>query len=340
MISILRKSIGKPLPYRLRRLAAVVFVPLTLSACIIPHKPDVAEASVLKPVVVVPTKAAEKPVVTPTPPVVTPTTVPPPEIKPPTSPRVGAAKAVDLGSGIIERHVWQALNQPPQSHWQGKEFGVYTYVLFNAGLNTNTSSYDERQAQARLSRVLLQIAREEDHVIGLSDIPNIQQSTNLFLIPSQSSSTQSLALKDYSVNLSRAYLSYFTKFLQNNQNLRQRLENKGPFLIATRKPISEIVQVSPDGKQLIVQGEQPVLLVDMSKAHEKSVDEIVRTFRNHLQSAGLVEAEAFEPMRLKLVSLLLKLNDAITVVNTAVASSCAMVGAESACGSAPKKDTK
>lgn len=230
----------------------------------------------------------------------------------------------------VEYHVWQPLTRPPSAPWITPHFKMYTYVLFNGAAYHAKLNYDEKQALQRLNRLLDTIGRAEDNAGASENQGRSTQATNLFLIPALSAAVTSATLETYHLGLSRQYLDYFGSALAENNKMHKQLRKTGPFLLSTLKPIGEILTPKADGSYQIDRT-QPILLVDMTGAHEKSVAEVVRTFKNHLADAPLTGVEAFNPLRLKLVSLLLKLNDAIPIVNNAVAGTCGMVGAERAC---------
>lgn len=253
----------------------------------------------------------------------------PPNPTPP--PKVDVPK-INVGAlpQTIEYHVWLPLTQPVQASWRGQRYPMYTYVLYNGPANRGKLGYDERQALARLKSLLDTVGRNEDLASTPENLASSPQNTNLFLIPATAPAATVANLDNYSLPVARAYLSTFNQALARNQSLHKRLRKYGPFLLSTLKPIGEIVQVQADGSARI-DSNQPILLVDMSSAHEKSVAEIVRTFKNHVADKPMTDTHAFDPLRLRLISVLLKLNEAIPLVSNAVAGSCGMVGAEAVC---------
>lgn len=263
---------------------------------------------------------------------VNPVSPPPPKILPIKTVGTGLSSRefIPAAAVTVEYHVWQPLNQTPDVAWHGAHYKMYTYALFNGSIKSGNLRYDERQALLRLDRLLETIGRSEDLATAPENQVRTRQDTNVFLIPSDAATLTAAKVERYSLGLSRQYLDYFSKALSANQDLHKRLRKNGPFLLSTLKPIGEIVKLNADGT-FQVDHSQPILLVDMSNAHEKSVAEVVRTFKNHVADAPMTDTAAFEPLRLKLVSLLLKLNDAIPLVSNAVAGSCGMVGAEALC---------
>lgn len=239
--------------------------------------------------------------------------------------------AVELASSTVEYHVWQPLNHSPAEAWLAPRVKMYTYVLFNSPVSGATLQYQEQRARQRLIMLLGSIGRAEDRADTVENQTLNLQATNLFLIPSNSEVLTAARIENYSLPLSRQYLAYFGAALATNKKLHQKLHQQGPFLLSTLKPIGEILKLDAKGTSYQVDTTQPILLVDMTSAHEKSIVEVVRTFKNQVAEESFTGIKAFEPMRLKLVSLLLKLNDAIPVVNTAVAGSCNLIGASGVC---------
>ncbi len=263
----------------------------------------------------------------------TPPTHPAPAAAPPAPVRIAVGSPPPmrefnptLSSATVEYHVWQPLTQLPAAAWRSPRYKMYTYVLFNGAAYRPKLNYDERQALQRLGKLLDTIGHSEDFAGTTENQTRNRQATNVFLIPANAAGIANAQLENYNIGVSRQYLEYFNSALSNNKPLHKQLRKSGPFLLATLKPIGEILKVSADGTSYQIDRSQPILLVNMTGAHEKSVAEVVRTFKNHVADVPLSGTTAFEPLRLKLVSMLLKLNDAIPIVNNAVAGSCSMVG--------------
>lgn len=240
--------------------------------------------------------------------------------------------SVEVASSTVEYHVWRPLSHSPAEAWLAPRVKMYTYVLFNSPVSsTTTLQYQEQRARQRLMMLLGSIGRAEDRADTVENQSLNLQATNLFLIPSNIEMLSTAHIENYSLPLSRQYLAYFGAALATNKKLHQKLHQQGPFLLSTLKPIGEILKLDAKGTSYQVDTTQPILLVDMTSAHEKSIVEVVRTFKNQVAEDSFTGIKAFEPMRLKLVSLLLKLNDAIPVVNTAVAGTCNLIGASGVC---------
>lgn len=237
-----------------------------------------------------------------------------------------------LASNTVEYHVWQPLSHSPAEAWHTPRVKMYTYVLFNSPVSSTTMlQYQEQRARQRLIMLLGSIGRAEDRADTIENQSLNLQATNLFLIPSNIETLTTARIENYSLPLSRQYLAYFGSALATNKKLHKQLHQSGPFLLSTLKPIGEIIKLDARGTNYQIDTTQPILLVDMTGAHEKSIVEVVRTFKNQVAEESLTGIKAFEPMRLKLVSLLLKLNDAIPVVNNAVAGSCNLIGVSGVC---------
>ena len=205
---------------------------------------------------------------------------------------------------------------------------MYTYVLFN-GSATNPTTFREQLAYNRLKILLATIAKQ-DNVMSSSD-SDARESTNLFLIPGTRLNAKTAEIA-YDRQLSDMYRVYFQAAFAKDKELGKRLrDGKGPFLLATLQPINKTVKSKPGQKTFAVDARQPILLVDLTWANEKSVTEIVRTFKTHVSDTPLAGIDTLDPLRLKLVSLLLDVNDAIPLVRNAVAGTCKSIGIEKTC---------
>ncbi|HYD63622.1 MAG TPA: hypothetical protein VEC35_24925 [Noviherbaspirillum sp.] len=228
----------------------------------------------------------------------------------------------------IDRHIWAALNEGPAVPWKGPAFGMYTYVLFTGSVTT-PMTYREQLAYNRLKTLLATIAKPDNVMNALGN--EARESTNLFLIPGSRLNTKTAEIVYYP-SLSHMYRIYFMAALSRNTELSQRLrKGQGPFLLATLQPINETVKPKAGQKGYVVDDKQPILLVDLTGANEKSVAEVVRTFKTHVANVPLTRTDSLEPLRLKLVSLLLDVNDAIPLVRNAVAGTCKTIGIEKSC---------
>lgn len=230
----------------------------------------------------------------------------------------------------IQRHVWSTLTAGPAAPWKGPEFGMYTYVLFN-GPVTNPVGYEDQIALNRLNVLLKTILSMESATTPVSE--ETRRETNVFLIPAGRKSAGAADMVYYR-DVSDLYRIYFRVAFNGNKVLSQRISPKrhGPFLLATLQPITRTVTPKPGKKGYVVDSKQPILLVDLTGANEKSVAEVVRTFKAHVADGPLTKTDLpFERLRLKLVSLLLDLNDAIPLVRNAVAGTCKTVGIEKGC---------
>lgn len=260
----------------------------------------------------------------PRPPAAKPAPRPPPKA-------AAAAAGAAFAPALIERHAWAPLTEEPARDWTGPNFGLYTYVLFNGTLReTPAPGYEDQRALNRL-KILLAIVGLPESAVGLVGA-QARATTNLFLIPANTDVPKKAEIEMYDAGLSGRYLDYFRAALAQNKPLHARLtRGRGPFLLATLHPVAKIVSANAGGSGYTVDRSQPILLVDLTGAHYKSVIEVVQAFKDYVADAPLAATNAFEPMRVKLVSLLLGLNDAIPIVRNAVAGTCQMFGVKDAC---------
>jgi hypothetical protein len=102
-------------------------------------------------------------------------------------------------------------------------------------------------------------------------------------------------------------------------DLRGRLDGYGPFLVATKIPAGEFT-----GKSAPQGAPEHILIVDLSNAETRSVVIFVNEFKKAVRRNDVLHDKDLSPLRGVLVSMLLKVNEAIPFIEGAYASVSAM----------------
>lgn len=255
------------------------------------------------------------------PPEVAPAPAPAPK-PPPAASRNGPPKA--NGGGAVKQHRWVAVTQKPAAPWPYARFGLYTYVIYTGpAAETPQMGSRERDAVRRFERLLAAVAAEGQAQPGMSAAE--RAVTNVFVVPLAKGAAAPTPAS-YDTALAAGYRLPFAVALAGVPEMKERLGagREGPFLLTTRVPVGEVVRER--GATFEVDAAQPILLVDLTGAHPATVAEVVGEFKRHVETRALTGSEALEPLRIKVVAVLLRLNDAIPFVATAVAGTTKLLG--------------
>lgn len=221
----------------------------------------------------------------------------------------------------VDIHTWRALREDPTQVWTGPRTALYTYVLVG---DVGGASGEANEATGRAVRALARLLREvqaSQPILPTAGGPQLSPAVlaraNQFCVPLRAASSTPVTPENYDFDLARRYRDTFLLLVDEQPEMARSLHSLGPFLVATRKPLAEMMSLRPDGRAE-VDTESPILLVDMSGRHEESMSVYVLAFREAVreQVAG---RSVFRPLSPAFASRVLELNEALPLVAEAYA---------------------
>ena len=220
----------------------------------------------------------------------------------------------------ITEHRWRAIALAPTAHWTGPTSGLYTYVLAgDVGGQAGTGAADDRaaaQARAALQALLAEVEETTQVHRGAAPFPPpIAAATmNQFCIPTLAASldASTITLGQYDFDLATQYREWFQVMLAGNAQLRGAMRRSGPFLVATRVPMNELVATLSGHR--VVTLDSPVLVMDMSGYPPESVPYFVDAFKDAVASTRPQPTGALKPLKPKIVAYLSAINQGIPLV--------------------------
>lgn len=100
--------------------------------------------------------------------------------------------------------------------------------------------------------------------------------------------------------------------------IRRALQREGPFLLATKQPLHELAGIT--STQVLPERDPDLLFLDLTDVAAASIPVFLNVFRDSLQDEGVQGKRELRSLRARLVSALLKLDDAIPFIATASAT--------------------
>lgn len=224
----------------------------------------------------------------------------------------------------VQFHAWRALVQNPMQPWVGPRTQLYTYVLVgDIGMTAGVMPDSADASHSRAYKALVQLLAEVQEYQSLPSggdprwTPEMLAGANQFCIPAADATLKKITPADYDLALAAAYLRQFAFALESHDEMSAHLRGVGPFLLATRKPVGEIVTRDAQGS-LRVDTSTPILLVDMSGSHEASVPVYVNAFKKAVRN-GVAGTAVLRPLRAEFASILIDLGRAVPFVAEAYA---------------------
>jgi hypothetical protein len=201
----------------------------------------------------------------------------------------------------------------------GPTSGLYTYVLAgDVGGQAGNGAADDRvaaQARASLQALLAEVEETTQVHNGTAPFaPPIAATMNQFCIPTLAANLDAttITLAQYDFDLSTQYRDWFQVMLAGNARLRGAMQHSGPFLVATRAPMNELV--ASVASQRVVTLDSPVLVMDMSGYPPEAMPYFVDAFRDAVASTRPLPTGALKPLKPKIVAYLSAINQGIPLV--------------------------
>ena len=225
----------------------------------------------------------------------------------------------ERGSGVTI-NTWRALRTGPTQAWQGARTRLYTYVL--VGDIPAGASMDASAARAERSLSVLLQEVEAGQQLHRGDDPQLMPAqlalANQYCIPAKGAATSSVNLESYDRALASSYLSMFKLVVEANDDMARSLAGPGPFLVALRKPLPDLLTRDAQGRW-VVDSTSPVLLLDMSGRHERTMPVFVTAFQESIRRNLTGSSERLRPLSPAIASFLIDMGQALPVISEAYA---------------------
>jgi hypothetical protein len=229
---------------------------------------------------------------------------------------LGGCATSTSSSGAITAHVSRPITSAPNTTLGDPQSALYTYVLA-----TNRESISEAGSRARVALAALLVETQPIPVKTGTQPPGMPiRHLNQFLIPAKVPlKNLVVSVDEFDLTLSEEYLALFRLALIDSPEFMKRLQNRGPFLLASRQPIGQIVKLPPKSSAAspsFLVSESPILIVDMTNYPERSIPIVVQEYKKTV--ANLPEHTAvISSMRAWLAAKAVDLNIGIETVISA-----------------------
>jgi len=217
----------------------------------------------------------------------------------------------------ISVHAWRPLTKGPDERWDGRRTPLYTYVLVGdvGGQDTREGDGVTINARSALKELLNEVQLRQR--IEAVKPPELLEHANQYCVPSRNYSHGVFELRHYDFDLANEYLNAARVAFSKHPALTAHLTKVGPFLIGTRKPISEVV--SRTGGETRIDSGSPVVLVDLTGRHPKSMSAYIRAFEESSRKLEQSDSTVLAPLRPAFASAVLRVNEAVPFVAEAYA---------------------
>jgi hypothetical protein len=202
------------------------------------------------------------------------------------------AKGVD--GQIPLYHAWDTL-----STFGGEEQGyaLYTYVILDG--NTNIRTEGGRRNEALLNAIVEAAAIPGEAVRSPADPAGVlKEESNIFYIPLTEKTLPQFSspLTLYNLPLAQQLVAGFVQYMQENQELCQRLQYSSPFLVSVPMPLQGLNYRATK-----------ILIADLSFTRPKDMPKVVAAFRQQQNTDVADDADRFRFIRLALLDGILPL---------------------------------
>jgi hypothetical protein len=187
-----------------------------------------------------------------------------------------------------------------------KGYGLYTYVIFGAKLEEHGNLSDA--ATARLESLLeaVDASTLPSSTLDKTKINNAE--INLFCIPVKSAK-KIANLDNYNSDLALLYRDIAIGALNQDVTFLNKFSTSpGPFLVSSLQPLNQ------------VRTPQPVLFADLSSTNPVAMKELVVAYKQKISTGVTAKsAQVFDPLKLRILSLILDADKNISFMKDAVA---------------------
>jgi hypothetical protein len=214
--------------------------------------------------------------------------------------------ANSLQAEAVTAHRWRKVDTPPTKPWTGELSQVYTYVLAGdiVGGSANPSV---KLAYEALGRVLSEVgAFSPMPSSGAEPIP--LGNVNQFVVPARDVMTSSISLANYDFDLAHDYVAWFASALRQAPEVQIKLQGLGPFLVATKKPLWQLM--AWNGVIWKVSVSEPILVFDLSGATLSAVPLYVSEYKKIIAD-GVLSTSSPTSWKADLANFLVRVGDAL-----------------------------
>lgn len=206
--------------------------------------------------------------------------------------------------GPILVEMWREITVNPNAPWVGNRPAIFSYLLSGEIGGETYSGSDQRivLARANMNALLTEIQILEKALPGRE-----LHAANLFCIPSVRHADKQM---HFDPPLASEYRQALAQVLANETILYYKLAGPGPFIVATRRPVNELLEDSRGSD---------ILLIDLSDVDTKSVVVFLNEYKSRIRRQDIVGSKEFAPLRPAMVSLLLKANAAVPFISSVYA---------------------
>jgi hypothetical protein len=215
---------------------------------------------------------------------------------------LGGKSAKVADDQIPMYHAWDTLTA-----LGGEEEGyaLYTYVILDG--NTNTRTEGGRRNEALLKAIVEAVANPGEAVRSPGNPAGVvRQQCNVFYIPLTEKILPQFAspLALYNLPLAQQLVEGFVRYMQENQDISQRLRYISPVLVSAAVPLQGLSNRTTK-----------LLITDLSETRPKDMGQVVAAFRQQQNANVGDDVDRFRLIRLELLGGILPLKY-ISIVNT------------------------
>ena len=185
-----------------------------------------------------------------------------------------------------------------------------TYVFFPDNISSQNNHKSKKYK--RYEKVLELLQETPKYDINITSLGNKAKEINRFILMNKKLNEKKITVESYNYDLANRILEIIKKRNDMNEvnDIFFRLEflfSSGPYLITTTE---NILNISDPKKYL---------LLDLSTFNDSAIEEIIRTYKQHLIDDGNVGFSDLQKFRHKVLSLITNINSNIKTMHKAVA---------------------
>ena len=188
-----------------------------------------------------------------------------------------------------------------------KNMNTYVFLPDNLSSQTNHNS----KKYKRYEKVLELIQESPKYDINITSLGTKAKEINRFILMNKKSNKKKITVESYNYDLANRILGIIRKRNDTNEidNMFFTFKfifSSGPYLITTTENILDI------------NGSKKYLFLDLSDFNDSAIEEIIRSYKQHLINDGNVDFTSLEKFKHKVLSLITNINSNIKTMHKAV----------------------